>query len=161
MANTPQYKDTGYGSFWGEYLFEQVVPKDHFLRALRELFEWQELGERLIRLYQGKGMIGRPPYDPSLMFRMFFLSYLYNLSARDTERLASENIPARFFLNLALDQPVPDHSTMTLFKERLLAEGNWDVLQGIFDDLLRQAQDRGLRPGCIQIVDSVHTQART
>jgi len=124
MPDSPQYKDTGVDSFWGNYLFEVVVPKDHFLRALKGLFDWQELGRNLILLYEGKGVLGRPPYDPVLLFKMFLLSYLYNLSARDTEQFVRENIPARFSLNLALDQPVPDHSTISLFKERLLAQAS-------------------------------------
>jgi len=159
MPDNPQYKDTGVDSFWGNYLFEMVVPKDHFMRALKELFNWQEFGPHLILLYEGKGVVGRPPYDPVLMFKMFLLSYMYNLSARDTEQFVQENIPARFFLDLALDQPVPDHSTMSLFKERLLAQGTWEELQRIFDGVLAQASAQGLRLGRIQLVDSVHTQA--
>jgi transposase len=159
MGRTPQYKDTGGDSFWGGFLFDRVVPQDHFLRALKKLFDWEELGARLIGLYEGHGVLGRPPYDPVLMFRMLFLSYLYDLSARDTERLVNENIPARYFLDLALDLSAPDHSTLALFKERLVAGRNWEELQHIFDDLLRQATDQGLRLGCIQLVDSVHTRA--
>jgi len=159
MVRSPQYKNTGLASFWGGYLFDQIVPQDHFVRALKELFDWQELGAQLIRLYEGKGVVGRPPYDPVLMFKMLFLSYLYDLSARDTERAVNENIPMRYFMDLALDQLAPDHSTLGLFKDRLLSEGNWDELGRIFDGLLQQARDQGLRLGCIQLVDSVHTQA--
>jgi len=159
MSNTPRFKDTGLASFWGDYLFELCVPRDHFLRALKELFDWPELAGHLIRLYEGKGLIGRPPYDPVLMFRVLFLSYLYGLSMRDTERFVNENIPAHFFLDLALDQAAPDHSTLSQFKDRLLSDGNWDALRRIFDGLLGQARGHGLRLGCIQIVDSVHTQA--
>lgn len=159
MTDSPHYQNTGLASFWGAYLFDQIVPPDHFVRALKELFDWQELGAQLIRLYEGKGVVGRPPYAPVLMFKMLFLSYLYNLSGRDTERAVNESIPMRYFMDLALDQLAPDHSTLALFKERLLSEGNWDELERIFDGLLQQARDQGLRLGCIQLVDSVHTQA--
>lgn len=159
MTPTPQYKNTGRDSFFGNYLFDQAVPQDHFLRALKELFDWEELGQRLIRLYKGYGVVGRPPYDPVLMFKMLFLCYLYNLSERDTERFVNENIPAHFFLDLALDQKAPDHSTLTPFKGRLVSKGNWQELQCVFDTLLQQARDQGLRLGRIQLVDSVHTQA--
>ena len=159
MARSPHYRNTGLGSFWGSYLFERVVPQDHFIRALKQLFDWQELGGQLIRLYEGRGVVGRPPYDPVLMFKMLFLSYLYDLSARDTQRFVNEHIPARFFLDLALDQAAPDHSTMGLFKDRLLSQGNWHELERIFASLLQQARDHGLALGCIQLVDSVHTQA--
>lgn len=159
MERSSQYKDTGSNSFWGNYFYDQIVPQDHFLRALKELFDWELLGERFIQLYQGKGVVGRPPYDPVLMFKMLFVAYLYGLSARDVERHVNENLPARYFMDLALDQRAPDHSTVGLFKERLLGNGNWNMLQETFDWLLEQARGRGLRLGHIQLVDSVHTQA--
>ena len=33
---TPRYQKTHKQSFFGEYLYDQIVPKDHFLRKLRE-----------------------------------------------------------------------------------------------------------------------------
>jgi IS5 family transposase len=159
MAGQPRFKDTGGESFFGGYLFDALVPKDHFLRALRALFDWERLGAHLLDLYQGRGLVGRPPYDPIMMFKMLFLGYLYNLSERDTERFVNENIPARFFLDLAFDRPAPDHSSLALYRKRLLKNGNWDSLQKMFDGLLQQARDKGLRLGGIRLVDSVHTQA--
>jgi IS5 family transposase len=146
------------GSFFGTYLFEQIVPSDHFMRALKELFDWDALGHELIALYAGKGLVGRPPYDPTLMFKMLFLSFLYDLSERDTQRFVDENIPARYFLDLALDQLAPDHSTLSIFKGRLLANGSWAHLQRIYDGLLLQAMDHGLEFGHVQIVDATHTR---
>ena len=29
-----RFQKTGMGLFWGEYLYERVVPQDHFLRHL-------------------------------------------------------------------------------------------------------------------------------
>ena len=159
MANGPRYKNTGKGSFLGDFIFDMAVPQDHFLRALKMLFDWQELGKRLIRLYKGRGRRGRPPYDPVLLFKMLFLSYLYDLSERDTERFVNESIPARYFLDLAMDRSAPDHSSLTVFKQRLVAKGNWDELSYLFDRLLQQARDHGLRLGGIQLLDSAHTRA--
>lgn len=158
MARKPRTKDTGMGSFFGTYLFEQIVPPDHFMRAVKELFDWDALGHELIRLYEGKGLVGRPPYDPTLMFKMLFLSFLYDLSERDTQRFVDENIPARYFLDLALDQSAPDHSTLSIFKKRLLGNGTWAHLQRIYDGLLLQAMDHGLEFGHVQIVDATHTR---
>ena len=155
----PRYKDTGGSSCFGEYLYEQMVPRDHPLRALKNLFDWDKLAGELIRLYQGRGLVGRPPYDPVLMFKVLFVSYLYELSERDTEVWANENIPAHYFLDLALDVRAPDHSTVSIFKQRLVSGRNWEPLSRIFDGLLQQARARGLELGSIQVVDSVHTQA--
>lgn len=99
-------------------------------------------------------MGGRHPSES-----MVSMARIMHLSERDTERFVNENIPARFFLDLAFDRPAPDHSSLALYRKRLLKNGNWDSLQQMFDGLLQQARDKGLRLGGIQLVDSVHTQA--
>jgi len=159
MTRSPRFKDTGLNSFYGCFLYEQIVPQNHFLRALNCLFDWDALGGHLIGLYKGLGLFGQAPYDPVLVLKMLFLSYLYDLSERDTERLVNENIPARYFVGLAVDQQGPDHSTLTKFKNRLIAGDAWGNLGQIFDGLLQQARNQGLQMGQIQLVDSVHTQA--
>ena len=158
MSRTPRFKSTGMNSFYGEFFYEQVVPKDDFLRALRELFDWEALGQGLLRLYAGRGLVGRPPYEPILVFKMLFLSYLYNLSERDTERWANRTIPVKYFLGLAANEKAPDHSLLTTFKNRLLQGGMWIEIESIYDDLVRQARDHGLEFGPIQIVDATHTR---
>ena len=157
MARKPRTKNTGMGSFYGSFLFDRIVPKDHFMRALKELFDWQELGQGLLQLYAGRGLVGRPPYDPTIMFKMLFLSYLYGISERETQRFVDENIPAEYFLDLAVHQMAPDHSSLTTFKNRLLEGGTWAQLQGIHDGLIKQARDHGLRFGHLQLVDATHT----
>ena len=98
MTGVPKDENVDRDSFWDRVLFDLVVPKDRLLRTMKGL------GARLIGLYQGRGGVGLPPYDPVMMFQMLFLSYLYDLSARDTERSVNENAPARYFLDLALDR---------------------------------------------------------
>jgi len=81
--------------FLGNYVFDQVVKPRHFLVALRELFDWEELAERFICVYDGEAPRGRPPYCPALMFRMPFLSFLFNLSERMVEDAASDSLSMR------------------------------------------------------------------
>ncbi len=65
-----RFVETGKGSFFGDYLYDQVVPADHFLRKLNELIEWKHYTRKLIRLYKGEGVIGRPPFDPTLLLKV-------------------------------------------------------------------------------------------
>jgi hypothetical protein len=60
-----RYKVTGEQSFFGEYLYDRVVPEDHFLRKLKELIDWEHFTQKLIELYKGEGVVGRPPFDPA------------------------------------------------------------------------------------------------
>jgi transposase, IS5 family len=110
-----RYVETGKNSFYGEYLYDQVVPQDHFLRKLRQIIEWNRFTRKLIKLYKGEGVVGRPPFDPALVLKVELIAYLYNLSERQVEVYINENLPAKFFVGLAVDQRAPDHSTLTVF----------------------------------------------
>jgi hypothetical protein len=74
MAQTLGHKNTRGDSFFGAYLFDLAAPRDHFLRAFKELFDWDGLGQGLIHLYQGRGALSCPPYDPALLFKMLLVS---------------------------------------------------------------------------------------
>ena len=53
-----RYVKTDSNSFYGEYLYDQIVPQDHFLRKLRQLVEWNRFTRKLIKLYKGEGVVG-------------------------------------------------------------------------------------------------------
>jgi len=113
-----RFQSTGKTSFYGDYLYERVVPQDDFLRKLKEVVPWQRFTYKLVKYYKGKARTGRPPYDPAMLLKMLLLGYLYDLSECDVERFCNRDLPAKHFLNLAVDAPVPDHSTLTVFKNR-------------------------------------------
>jgi len=157
--NKERFQSTGSGSFFGDYLYDQVVGKDHFLRKLREVVPWQRFTYKLVKYYKGKAQVGRPPIDPSILLRMLLLAYLYNLSECDVERYCQENLPAKYFLGLAIDAPVPDHSTLTVFKNRILKNGKLKAYTKLLNDIVRIALESGVKFGSLQIVDSTHSVA--
>ena len=161
MSPQPQYHDTGKTSFFGDFAYQRVLARHrrHFLVVLTQLFDWEAKTEAFIRLYKGHGVIGRRPYPPGMIFKMLFLSYLYNVSERAMEELADLNVLIKWFLGIAVDEPAPDHSTLTAFKRRFVQSGNWLVLQGVFDDIIRDAMAQGVQFGDLQVLDSVHTRA--
>ena len=120
MGHLPRFQDTGGGSFFGNWLLERVVGKRHPLVALKKLFDWEKLTDKLILHYKGKGVTGRPPYRPVVMFKMLFLSFLYGLSERDVEREINDSFAKKYFLDLAADKRSPDHSSLTTFKNRII-----------------------------------------
>ena len=120
MGPQRRYHQTRRGTF-GETI--SFVKPRHFLVALGELFDWEELAERFICVYDGEAPRGRPPYHPALMFTMLFPSFLLNLSERmvdeshrTIEDAASDSLSMRCFLGLALDERVPDSTTLGVFK---------------------------------------------
>lgn len=161
MARRRRYRETGRNSFFGEFAYQRVVERHrtHFLVVLEKLFDWDAVSEQLIRLYKGRGETGRPPYEPALVFKILFLSYLYDVSERSIVELADLHLLMKWFLGMAIDEAPPEHSSLSTFKKRFLECGNWKVLECMFDDMLRQAQAHGLQLGELQVLDSVHTQA--
>lgn len=90
---------------------------------------------------------------------MLLLSYLYDLSERQTEDLVTSPLPAKWFVGLAVDEAAPDHASLTVFKNRLLARRGEQVFAQLFGAIVGLTQERGVRFGRIQVVDSVHTVA--
>lgn len=152
-------KDTALGSFFGHFLYQQKVPEKHFLRKLDEVIDWSRFSKRLLHYYQGKGERGQAPYNPALILKMLLLSYLYNISERQVEVLANDSLSVACFLGLGANDKAPDHSTLTLFKDRLLERGGREAYEELFNEIIRIAQEKGVRFGPIQVVDSVHVIA--
>lgn len=93
------------------------------------------------------------------MLKMLLVSYLYNLSERQTEEVCNDSLSIKCFLGLGADQGAPDHATLTLFKSRLLARKGEKVFDELFKGVLKIAREKGISFGRIQVVDSVHTTA--
>jgi IS5 family transposase len=154
-----RFKKLGTGSFYGDFLYEDAVPEDHFLRRLDEVVEWRVFTEKLIRLYRGGAKRGRPPYDPVMILKMLLVSYLYNLSERQTEAYVNDSFSAKYFLGLAANERGPDHSTLTKFKSRIERRGKEELLEELLREVIGMAISRGVAFGSIQVVDSTHTVA--
>jgi IS5 family transposase len=154
-----QFKELGSGSFFGDLVYDQVVPEKHFLRQLDRVVDWSVLTERLVGLYRGRGRVGRRPYEPAVILKMLVLSYLYDLSERQTETYVNDSLSAKWFLGLAVDEAAPDHSTLTAFKRRIEAGGGERCMRELLEEIVRQAIEAGVVFGSIQVVDSTHTVA--
>jgi transposase len=97
-----RYVNTRDQSFFGNYIYDQVVPENHFLRLLNELIDWGGFTERLIDLYRGGGEYGRPPFNSTQLLKMGLLAFFYNLSDRQVEVYVNENLPAMYFVGLGV-----------------------------------------------------------
>ena len=75
-----------------------------------------------------KSSAGRKPYDALLKFKILVLQSLYNLSDEQTEYLIRDRLSFMRFLDLGLEDPVPDATTIWLFREALVEAGLIDKL---------------------------------
>ena len=145
------------------------MPKNHFLRKLDQMVDWGRLTEKLAPYYKGGAEYGPGPYEPALLLKMLLISYLYNLSERQTEELCNDSLSVKCFLGLSADERAPDHSTLraealegealSLFKARLLHGKGLSAYKGLLQEVVHLALENGIVLGRVQLVDSVHTLA--
>jgi len=154
-----RYMNTRDQSFFGNYQYDQIVPQDHFLWLLNEIIEWERFTQHLIELYRGGGEYGRPPFNPAKLLKMCLLAYFYDLSERQVEVYVNENIPAKYFVGLGLDQAAPNHSTLSRFRERLTQQGDLEIFEQLLAEIVQIAVKSGIQLGSIQVIDSVHSEA--
>jgi transposase, IS5 family len=154
-----RYREGQRDSFWGDLIYDAVVPKSHFLRQLAELLDWEDLVKGYSDYYKGGAEYGPIPYHPAVLLKMLILSYLYKLSERQVEAYTSDSLAARYFLGIAANESVPDHSTLSVFRERVLAKGGVEAFEELLRRVLREAKAKGIKLGKIQVVDATHSLA--
>jgi transposase len=157
--DTPRFAETGHTSFLSTYLYKHIPTREHFLRQLKKIMDFDRFTQSLIKLYKGQGVYGRPPFDPALVLKMTIVAYLYNLSERQVEVYINENLPAKFLIGLAVDQKAPDHSRLTAIRQRLLKRGKLAIFEQMLVEIVQIALEKGIQFGSIQVIDSVHSIA--
>ncbi len=133
-------KETAADSFFGNFLYNQKVSRGHFLRKLNDVIEWERFARKLLAHYKGKGQIGQAPYEPAVILKMLLLSYLWDVSERMIEELANDSLSVGLFLGIGANEKVPDHSTLTLFKNRLIQNAGMKVYEELFDETIKIAR---------------------
>jgi transposase len=130
-------------------LFRDIVPEDHFLRRILECIDFEEFRPILESAYRG---FGRPPLDAVFMLKLELLARQYRLSDREVLAASRFNIAYRLFLGISLQSPLPHHTLLTYFRQRLGAAR----LQPIFDALVGQARRLGLVKDRLRLKDATH-----
>lgn len=102
------------------------------------------------------GEVGRPGLAPGVYFRMLFVGYFEGLdSQRGIAWRCADSLALREFLGIPLGKSTPDHSTLTLTRQRLPI----GVYHQVFDHVLRLTAERGLLSGNTLGVDATQLEA--
>jgi transposase, IS5 family len=141
-------------SFFGDSIYERVVPKDNFLRKLKDIIDFSFVDNLCKDLYSKE--MGRPAYPPSFMFKIVFLQFMYNLSDRQVEDEVSINMAMKFFLGMDVDELPPDSTSLVVFRNRLGPER----FKEIFNRIVEEARAKGLIEDKLHIIDSTAIDAR-
>lgn len=134
---------------------EGIVPKDHLLRKIEKVMDYEWIYERLEPYYCQDN--GRPGVDPVVLIKMVLIQHLFGIpSLRQTYREIQVNVAYRWFLGYNLLEEIPHFATVSYaFCNRFPPE----LSEEIFAHILNKAlNNRMLDPSAV-FVDSTHIKA--
>src|SRR3954454_23009871 len=135
-----------------------VSASDPFYRKLNQLLDerhFDEVVERMCERFYAETM-GRPGLAPGIYFRLLMIGYFEGIdSERGIAWRASDSPSIRSVVRIALDEAVPDHSTISRTRRLIDVETH----QAVFQWVLEVLAERKLLKGNTIGVDSTTLEA--
>src|SRR5713101_406556 len=117
---------------------EELVPQDHFYRHLERTLDLSFVREFVQQTYAA---IGRPSIDPVVFFKLQLVMFFEDIrSERLLMRHAADRLSVRWYIGYDLNEPLPDHSSLSRIRERY----GVDVFRRFFEAIVEQCQQEGL-----------------
>ncbi len=117
---------------------EALVPADHFYRHLDRTLDLSFVREFVQQTY---AVGGRPSIDPIVFFKLQLVLFFEGIrSERQLMRHAADRLSVRWYVGYDLNEPLPDHSSLTKVRTRYGLE----VFRRFFDQIVEQCQAAGL-----------------
>jgi transposase len=132
---------------------EQLVPPDHFYRHLDAALDLSFVRAWVADRY---GARGRPSIDPVVFFKLQLIMFFEGLrSERRLIETATLHLAHRWYLGYGLDEPLPDHSSLTRIRQRLGVA----VFERFFEHVVELCQQAGLIWGRELFIDATKIRA--
>ena len=117
---------------------EELVPADHFSRHLDRTLDLSFVRTFVQETYAGSG---RPSVDPVVFFKLQLVMFFEGIrSERLLMRHAADRLSILWYLGYDLDEPLPDHSSLTRIRTRYGVE----MFRRFFEAIVDQCQQAGL-----------------
>ena len=134
-------------------------PASHpFYQRLNRLFdecEFDEFVEGVCRRFYDKSL-GRPGLTPGIYFRLLMVGYFEGIdSERGIAWRAADSLSIRAFMGVALDEPVPDQTTISRTRRLIDVEAH----QQVFAWILSVLAEHGLLGGKTIGIDATTLEA--
>ena len=95
---------------------EDLVPEDNFYRQVEQCIDLSFVRDLANEFYSS---IGRPSIDPVVFFKLQLIAFFEGIrSERQLVETVNLNLAHRWFIGYDLDEPVPDHSSLSKIRER-------------------------------------------
>src|SRR5689334_23062898 len=132
---------------------EDLVPADNFYRHLVVKLDLGFVREWTRKLYAERG---RPSIDPVVFFKLQLVMFFEGIrSERKLIEVASLNLAHRWYLGYHLDEPLPDHSSLTRIRDRY----GLATFRRFFDRVVELCQEAGLVWGKELLFDATKVAA--
>src|SRR5437588_9428579 len=127
---------------------ERLVPPDHFYRHFERELDLSFVRDWVKDCY---AVNGRPSIDPVVFFKLQLALFFEGLrSERQLMRVAADHLSIRWYAGYNLDEPLPDHSSLTRIRQRL----GLAIFRRFFHYVVEQCQQAGLIWGKELLVDA-------
>ncbi|MBC3803291.1 IS1182 family transposase [Acetobacterium fimetarium] len=134
-------------------IFEKLVPKDHLLIKIDSIIDFSFIYDLVKDQYSS---IGRGSKDPVMLVKIFLLEYLYRLSDVEVVKRIQTDIVFRWFLNLGINDTVPDDTTLSFFRVQRLTEKHFEAF---FTEIVKKCIEKDLIRTNRFIIDSTDVAA--
>ena len=126
------------------------------LEAIGRLVPWEEFRVEIEAVVltaetDKKSNAGRKPIDALVLLRMLVLQSLYNLSDAQAEYQVRDRLSFTRFLELGIEDRIPDGTTLWLFREKLSKAG---LIEKLFAQFGRHLEAKGYIARGGQMVDA-------
>ena len=95
---------------------EELVPQEHFYRHVQQVLDLSFVYDLVRECY---AMAGRPSIDPVVFFKLQLVMFFEDIrSERLLMRQVADRLSVRWYVGYDLDEPLPDHSTLSKIRLR-------------------------------------------
>src|SRR6266545_3965662 len=117
---------------------EDLVPDDNFYRQVERSIDLSFVRELVDELYAS---MGRPSIDPIVFFKLQLIMFFEGIrSERQLMEMVNVNLAHRWYIGYDLDEPVPDHSSLSKIRSRY----GLSVFQQFFEKIVELCLQAGL-----------------
>ncbi|MDF2435512.1 MAG: hypothetical protein JWP44_5143 [Mucilaginibacter sp.] len=138
-------------------LYDLIVSKDHLLRKINELIDFNFIYKELVDKYCSNN--GRTAESPICMFKYLLLKTIYTVSDVDVVERSRYDMSFKYFLEMSPEKEVINPSSLTKFRKLRLKDTN--LLNLLISKTVSIAIEKGIIRSRSIIVDATHSLSRS
>ncbi len=122
------------------------------------LIDWRRIERLFDNIHTSR--VGQLAWPPVMMFKVLLLQSWYRLSDPGSSKQLARDLLFRRFVNLGIEQAVPDHSTIWRFRNKLEEQGLFVKALAVVNNQLAE-QGWLIRAGEVSIIDASVIEAKS